>query len=229
MFKRLAWPLWEVPFHFKVVKPTRFLRHIRALRTTPLRRLALDAAASSGLGWLGVKLCGMARRVPERKCELAPEFAAWADAVWERSSGEYALLAARDGRTLADVYPAADARFLRMRLESGWALLLDTAMHDHKQFGDLRVGTIVDCLAPPAAAHEVVQAATGLLESRGVDLIVSNQLHAAWSGALLAAGFRLGPSNFLLALSPALAARAGASGPREFHFNRGDGDGPVHL
>ena len=64
---------------------------------------------------------------------------------------------------------------------------------------------------------------------RGVDLIVSNQLHAAWSLALLDAGFRLGPSNYLLAASPALAACAGTARDDEFHINRGDGDGPIHL
>ena len=81
-------------------------------------------------------------------------------------------------------------------------------MQDHKQFGDMRVGTIVDCLAPPADAPAVMRAAAALLEARGVDLIISNQLHAAWSNALVHAGFLRGPSNYLLALSPAFAALA---------------------
>jgi hypothetical protein len=102
-------------------------------------------------------------------------------------------------------------------------------MRDHKQFGGMRVGTIVDCLAPPASADSVVRAATSLLEQRGVDLIISNQLHAAWSRALLGAGFRRGPSNYLLALSPDFAAVAGTAPDDQFHFNRGDGDGPIHL
>jgi hypothetical protein len=68
-----------------------------------------------------------------------------------------------------------------------------------------------------------VRAAASLLEQRGVDLIISNQSHAAWSQALLDAGFRTGPSNYLVALSPALAKAD------QFHFNRGDGDGPIHL
>jgi len=68
-----------------------------------------------------------------------------------------------------------------------------------------------------------------LLEQRGVDLIVSNQLHPAWSQALLRSGFRTGPSNYLLALSPALARAATGAGHDRSHFNRGDGDGPIHL
>jgi hypothetical protein len=113
-----------------------------------------------------------------------------------------------------------------VRAAGGWAVLLDTQMRGHKQFGDMRVGTIVDGLAPLESVAAVVRAATALLESRGVDLIVSNQMHNAWSRALLEAGFRRGPSNYLLALSPAFGVPGNET---EFHFSRGDGDGPVHL
>jgi hypothetical protein len=108
-------------------------------------------------------------------------------------------------------------------------VLLDTQMRGHLQFGDMRVGSIVDCLAAPEQAGAVMRAAAGVLEERGVDLMVSNQLHRAWSDALQQAGFRKGPSNFLLALSPALAECVNGAGDDGFHFNRGDGDGPIHL
>jgi hypothetical protein len=229
MLKALKWRMCEVPFHFKIVNPAAFLRNIRALRTNALRRFALDAAALTGTGWLGMKALGIARRLPKEPCDLAPSFAGWADDVWQRSQEAYALTARRDAATLDALYPPADPRFLRMRAAGGWALLLDTKMEDHKQFGNMRVGTIVDCLAPPDAAPTVMRAAAALLESRGVDLIVSNQLHDAWSRALLAAGFRRGPSNYLLALAPAFAKAAGGAPDHEFHFNRGDGDGPIHL
>ena len=229
MLKRLKWRMCEVPFHFKIVNPGRFLRNIRALRTSALRRFALDAAAFTGAGWIGMKALGIARPLPPVSCDLAPSFAGWADEIWLRSRDSYALMAVRDAATLDGLYPPADARFLRVRTAGGWAVLLDTQMEGHKQFGDMRVGTIVDCFAPPAAAGGVIRAATSLLEQRGVDLIVSNQLHGAWSRALLDARFRLGPSNYLLALSPDFAAAAGAARDDEFHFNRGDGDGPIHL
>jgi len=229
MLKRLKWRMCEVPFHFKIVNPTRFLRNIRVVRTSPLRRLALDTAAFTGAGWIGMKALGIARRLPRAACELAPSFAGWADAIWSRSRESYALMAVRDAATLDALYPSSDPRFLRVRTADGWALVLDTQMRDHKQFGAMRVGTIVDCLASPKAAAPVVRAATSLLEQRGVDLIVSNQLHVSWSRALEDAGFRLGPSNYLLALSPDFAAAAGAVPDDQFHFNRGDGDGPIHL
>jgi hypothetical protein len=233
MLRRLGWTMDAVPFHFRVVHPCRFLRHIRSLRTSPLRRAALDAAAFTGAGWLGMKALGLAasfaRRPPPGAFDLASGFTPWADEVWSRSRPAYALLAQRDAATLDQLYPPADARFLRVRAAGGWAVLLDTQMQNHKQFGDMRVGTIVDCLAPPESAAAVIRVCAGLLEQRGVDLIVSNQMHAAWSRALLESGFRTGPSNYLLALSPAFAQAAGGANPGRFHINRGDGDGPIHL
>jgi hypothetical protein len=245
MLKRLAWNTCDVPFYFKVVHAGRFLRHIQALRTSPLRRVALDAAAYTGASWLAMKTLSLvtplARRLPVCAVDLAPGFVPWADEVWERSRPAYALMAQRDAATLERLYPLSDPRFLRVRAAGGWAVLLDTQMEGHKQFGDMRVGTIVDCLAPPASAGAVIRAAAGLLEQRGVDLIVSNQLHAAWGRALVESGFRTGPSNYLLALSPALAEAAGGEKTRPqagvdrlkpvppLHFNRGDGDGPIHL
>ena len=260
MLKRLGWSSCAVPFYFKVLHPGRFLRHIEALRTSPLRRAALDVAAYTGASWVAMKTLVLFRplagRLPVCPVDLAPGFAPWADEVWERSRPAYALIAQRDADTLERLYPASDPRFLRVRAAGGWAVLLDTQMQDHKQFGDMRVGTIVDCLAPLASAGAVIRAAAGLLEQRGVDLIVSNQLHGAWCAALVESGFRMGPSNYLLALSPALSEAAGGEKTRPqgvrptnpgattglgtpgdtrqkcaspFQFNRGDGDGPIHL
>jgi hypothetical protein len=233
MLKRLGWSSSAVPFYFKVLHPGRFLRHIKALRTSPLRRVALDATAYTGAGWVGMKALGLVtgfgRRLPVCAVDLAPGFAPWADEVWEGSRSAYALTAQRDASTLEQLYPASDPRFLRVRAAGGWAVVLDTQMEGHKQFGDMRVGTIVDCLAPPESAGAVIRAATGLLEQRGVDLIVSNQLHWAWGRALGESGFRTGPSNYLLALSPAFAQAGVPAGHGHFHLNRGDGDCPIHL
>ena len=229
MLKRLAWRMSTVPFYFKVVHPFRFLREIRALRTTSARRLMLDIAAYSGAGWLGLRLMGHARRVGGPRPDTAATFAGWADSVWEANRDGYALVAARDAQTLDTLYSPDDDRFLRIRAGGGWAVLLDTAMEGHKQFGSIRVGTIVDCLAHPEETADVVRAATSVLEKRGVDLIVSNQLHSGWGQGLAAAGFHKGPSNFLFAASPALASLLGEAEEGDLHINRGDGDGPIHL
>jgi hypothetical protein len=73
----------------------------------------------------------------------------------------------------------------------------------------------------------VIHAARTWLERRGVDLVISNQAHAAWRKALRDDGFFQGPSNFLCGVSKPLAELVRSIG--ETHLNRGDGDGPVHL
>jgi hypothetical protein len=108
-------------------------------------------------------------------------------------------------------------------------VLLDTQMSDHRQFGNMRVGSIVDCLALPEDAASVLSCATEFLQRRGVDIIVTNQASTEWCSALAANGYLKGPSNFVLALSPQLAHRLA---PLEkyashIHMNRGDGEGPV--
>ena len=69
------------------------------------------------------------------------------------------------------------------------------------------------------------------LESQGVDLIVSNQSHAAWRRGFRQAGFLRGPSNFIFASSRELTRLLRGKGVRneDLHFNRGDGDGPNNL
>ena len=109
--------------------------------------------------------------------------------------------------------------------------MLDTQMSGHKQFGSMRVGSIVDCLASPADAAAVIRAATRFLETRGVDIIISNQSSSAWCKALAANGYLTGPSNFILALSPKLAESLTPLPEHKpaIHMNRGDGDGPINL
>jgi len=231
MLQRLNWRMVEVPFFFKVPHPYAFLRGASAVRGSRLARWLCDVAAFSGAGWLAMKAAGVARRTRgTASFEMPPRFEGWADPIWENSRPHYGMAAVRDAAALDRIYPPDNARFLRVRAVGGWAVLVDTQMRGHKQFGDLRVGTIADCLAPDArSAEAVVGAAAGILEERGVDLIVSNQLHRHWRAALEEAGFRQGPSNFLLGLSPALAALVSGCRDDELHINRGDGDGPIHL
>lgn len=240
ILKALGWSLAEVPFFFDVVRARAFFRNIAPLRTTPLRRTACDLAASTGLGWAALRASRLrppARRIPRSIAwEEVDTFSGWADDLWHASKEHYALVAVRDQDVLNTLYPPESERFIRLEVfrdgkPIGWAVLLATAMSGHKQFGDMKVGTLVDCLAAPADAIFVVAAARRILRARGVDLIVSNQSHAAWCGALRSCGFFEGPSNFLFAASPALAAdlQPFDQQRRLFHLTRGDGDGPIHL
>jgi hypothetical protein len=46
-----------------------------------------------------------------------------------------------------------------------------------RKFGEMRVGSMVDCWTSSENAVPVVRAAARAREKRGVDLIVSNQAH----------------------------------------------------
>ena len=168
--------------------------------------------------------------------ESVDDFSTWADDLWRQCRNHYGVSAVRDAETLRLTYPKDDERFIRLKVSErsrlvGWAVLLDTHLSRHRQFGNMRLGSIVSALASPADAPLVIHAATALLELRGVDLIVSNQAHAAWCRGLRRAGFLRGPSNFIFASSPQLTARLRQAGVpnHALHLNRGDGDGPINL
>jgi hypothetical protein len=241
LLRSLGWGLYPVPFLFKIRRPFRCLRGFVALRHSAARRMALDAAAFSGLGWLGLEIMQRSRRRPPPVAETTawdevPGFGDWADELWQDCRTGYAMVAVRDADVLTALYPEHSERFLRLRVTQedrviGWAVVLDTTFSGHEHYGELRVGSIADCLARPENAHQVVHAATRYLERRGVDLIVSNQSHAAWCAGLSACGYTRGPTNFVMAASRDVLTlldpferSVGA-----VHVNRGDGDGPAQL
>jgi hypothetical protein len=103
-------------------------------------------------------------------------------------------------------------------------------MRDHKYFGNLRVGTVLDCVAAPEAAGPVVWLSARMLARAGADVVLTNQQHLLWRNAFRHAGFFPGPSNYLLAMSKGLSEEAAQRGGHDaIHITRGDGDGRIHL
>ncbi|MBJ6978233.1 hypothetical protein [Luteimonas sp. MC1895] len=239
VLRSMGWTVSLVPFHFHVMRAGPFLRNIRVLRTSRARRLLLDAAAASGLAVPVLAVAqrrGRGRNGARARAEVVTSFGDWADAIWEGVRGHYALLALRDAAELNTLYPPDAPKPIRLKVSLdgravGWALLFDSALRGHKQFGDMRLGTLVDCLALPGHEGDVVLAAREHLRAAGVDLVVSNQQHAAWCTALHAHGFLRGPSNYALAVSRGLRAalEPWATTAARIHMTRGDGDGPIHL
>jgi hypothetical protein len=238
MVSGLGWKLEPVPLYVKIARPFRVARRLPHLRKSRARAAALDLAAMTGLASAGIRAAQYrpGRRPGAGTGVVVDAFGPWCDALWASAKSTYSLIGSRDAESLALLYPARDPRFIRLVVQqaghpTGWAVLLDTQMTGHPYFGNLRVGSIVDCLAAPDAAGAVVEHATRLLEACGVDLIVSNQSAPCWGTALKSAGFLRAPSGFLFGASRALAARlsAAASFPSGFHLNRGDGDGPINL
>ncbi|MBU0985034.1 MAG: hypothetical protein KKA42_14265 [candidate division Zixibacteria bacterium] len=238
--KAMRWTLRPVPFYFRVLHARRFLRRMTSLRTSLARRLAMDIAANSGIGWAGLKVLDALKRGPAPKGTLTAKtcdsFDSWADDIWREAHSQYLMAAIRSSDILDVLYPSSDERWMRLvccRNDQivGWVVLLATKMENHKQFGELFVGTIVDCLARPGHEDAVVALATDHLRKTDVDLIVSNQASRIWGKALTDAGYRSGPSNFILATSPQLTQRLGSDDAvvGSVHLNRGDGDGPINL
>ena len=238
MLKAMGWSLCAVPFYFRVNHPFRFLRNIGRLHRSLSGIAFTEVAAFTGAGWAGIKtIHWMRSRNTIRGLEIEPvtTFGAWADKLWQKCSPLYAMIASRESSVLNSLYPPGKNflcfKILRGSQVAGWAVVLDTQMRRNKYFGNLQVGSIVDCLSTPENASAVVQAAAGVLQRRGVDLVISNHSHAAWGNAFRAAGFLSGPSNFILAASKPLAQLLApfASCENEVYLMRGDGDGPVNL
>ncbi len=241
LLEAAGWQMFSVPFFFYVVHPYPFLRNIVHLRTSRFRRTALDMLACSGVGWAAT-CCwnafhawriGMDR---DLRTEKVPDFEEWSDRVWETARPHYGMCSLRDAATLRRMYPREAERFQRIKVlrgekPIGWALLLKSDLCGHSHFGNMRLGTIVDCFAEPAHAPAVVRQACAVLVKQGVDLVVSNQSHRAWCAALKGCGFVAGPSNFIFSSSKALTREMEKKQvrPHDIHVNRGDGDGPINL
>lgn len=236
-FRAEGWQDTRIPFWFRVVRPAAFLRNIEVLRTTRVRRVLMDFAASSGIGWVGIKTIQAAAtrgRLAGYSYRQVPEFGSWADELWEVNRTLHMLAAVRDRATLNLRY--SHPRFVRLDVSKGgrtvgWAVLLEKRMERNPYFGDMRVGTVVDCLAVPGHEPAVVRGACLELAAAGADCIVSNQSAASWCGAFRRAGFLSGPSNYIFAISAELAEELKplADNICKFHINRGDGAGTSRL
>jgi hypothetical protein len=241
LLKTVGFVIVTVPFYFRVEHAGRFLREVRILRSSPLRRLASDVGAATGVGSVGIGLVQRyrtGRSKPDRRVTARAfrSFDAWADAVWVASLSGIDFGAVRDHPVLAQLYDAPGNRFLKVVIEDagepcGWVVCLATQGHNHKFFGDLKLGSIVDCLVQPGYEGALIDAAVERLRQEDVDLIVTNQSLQAVGVALQGAGFLRGPSNFLLAASPMLAERFPTleSDLRRAHFNRGAGHTAANL
>jgi GNAT superfamily N-acetyltransferase len=232
------WTIADTAFYFRCAHPRAVLRELAWLRAHRGWRIALDAAALAGGGVSIIALQRFRTQAPpvKFKAKLAADFATWADDLWDGARGDYSMLADRSCGSLRARYPASHRRFQRLlvRVDSeirGWAVVLATDMCDHRHFGNLRVGTIVDCLAVPGSEHGVICATADFLDSLAVDLIVSNQSHRTWRSAFERAGFLSGPTNRFFTPSPGLSKLL-APFEEKFpltHLTRGDGAGPIHL
>jgi hypothetical protein len=136
----------------------------------------------------------------------------------------------RDAEALRVLYPPEQTHLTHIIVKRngaavGWAVVGER--RKDAKYGNMRVGSVVDCFALPGELFLVIRCATKILEQQGFDLILSNQSHQAWGEAFKAAGYLAGPSNFIFAASKKLAELLT---PFEevrtrMHLTRADGDG----
>jgi hypothetical protein len=231
-----GWTLRPVPFFFRVCHVRNFLREMRVFRQKSLWRMAAGAASVSGAGWMGIRLLqarpGAGRR--RGQVERVTSWGPWAGEIWQQYRAACSFAVVRDRSTLDLLYPLDErvsAGVIRQGATLiGWAAWLITAMRDDQHFGNLRVATILDCVAAPESAGVCASSITRHLEQSGADLVITNQAHSLWQAAFRRAGFLSAASNYLLATSKELtAAIAAGGGEQRVHLTRGDGDGRIHL
>ena len=239
MLKALGFSLTTIPFYFRVVRPSTFLREMQALRQQRWRAILMNIAAATGTGWLAIKsVQGIAKlrgRPADFVAEEVAEFSDWADGLWNEAKNGVSMAAVRDASTLRLLYPPSVTSTRRLRISRngvaiGWAIIGER--REDAKFGKMRGGSIVDCWASEENMASVVKAATQALEKNGaekdgVDLIVSNQSHHAWCSAFEKSGFLKGPSNFIFAASKKLTEllQPLEENRPSFHVTRADGDG----
>jgi hypothetical protein len=237
------WRHVTVPFYFSVKSGNRFARNIRLPAEKRVMQRALRILGHSRLAGVAIRIrraisSTRTSRTPEEveRWSLSADFDDFADDVFAANVKAYGFVADRRMSALRQLYPPEDGRYLRLTVEDndrvvGWALVLDTQMIRDKHFGDLRVGSIADCFSAPADTDAVIAVADAFLTQRGVDVIVSNQLHPRWCQALEATGYEAGPSNFFFYYSEELAEQFDSADGRTegMHINRGDGEGPGNL
>jgi hypothetical protein len=240
LYRALGAKLVAVPFYFRVVNASGFLRNIVPLRSNPMRCALFDAVAMARLANLPVKAYHAWRSRGAKmpfKVELVDRFGDWVNEIWEGSHDGYSFLCVRRRDELNLRLPPGDTRLHRLQVSSGgrligWAAVTDNQLSAHPYFGSMRLGALVDSLSLPGFEVAVMAAATDFLLDRRVDLIVTNQLHRDWRHSVERCGYlRFSSSNFVFAAAPALAKQIESVDPDmgRVHLNRGDGDGPINL
>lgn len=243
--QRTGWYSNPVPFYFKVLRAHPFLRNMAYLRKKRWLKNALDLVALSGAGSLGLGAFNLfqkaRRRYPAARDVSIERFDCWgdwADEVWSQARHRYTLIGDRSLAALRSLYPDGHEHLIKLKISArdtgqllGWAVLTASQLKDHRYFGDMRLGAIVDMLAAPEDAYWVLSGALAAAQQSGADLVISNHSDQRWNAAFVRAGMLQWKTNFHLFLSPELSKRFEPIKEynTRFYFTRGDGHGPTQF
>jgi hypothetical protein len=231
-----GWSVRPVPFLFRVHRAGKFLNELQMLRTSAVKRIAAQTGRLTGFGALALTFKQRQQAAAPGTIRQVNTWGDWADEIWQRCREQCSFAVVRDRRTLESLYPAADSKTMIFLIERdgrpvGWSVCFNAALAHHRHFGNLQVGSVLDCLALPDAMATTAILTDRAVAEQGADLVLVNHSHAGWVEAFRAAGFLTGPSNYILAMSKKLteALRASPGEEDQVHITRGDGDGRIHL
>ena len=242
LLRSLNWSFQTVPFFFKVCHPHLFLKNIQYLKKTKAKKFAVNVITYSGLGWFCIKVLFLLftlfsirfKKKQNIHLEKIVSFEENLDTVWENAKKHNSFAAVRNHKYLKTLY--SNERFIKLKFMDnkkivGWSISLCSQLQNHKQFGNMKLGSIVDCLSLKGYETNIIKMTTEVLMNKKADLIVSNQSHVFWKNAFRSSSFIKGPSNFIFASSNVLDNKI-KEHPKSndyMHLTRGDGDGPINL
>jgi hypothetical protein len=236
VLKAMGWTVCAVPFYFRMIHPARCVRELGPLRTPPWKRIAGTVAAATGAASIGALVLHRAtasarNAAAEYAAEEATSWGEWAADAWSAFAPTVRFSVLRDPENLSFYYPFHDDKLKVWRLKrgaavEGWFALAISKMSANAYFGNLRVATLTDCVGSPNAIRSGCMLAIEEATRLGADLLITNQAYTALQEACLGAGWRRGPSNFILATSKALSKELD---PELVYVTRRDGDGLINL
>jgi hypothetical protein len=236
----LGWNILDVPFYVAAVRPARVLRYMPMLRDRMVLKTGATLASFTGVPNLAMSPLSIRRRINARRLlrdvevHLEKQFGAWADDIWAEARDRYGFVARRDAAMLNLFYRnfphVTRLRVTRGGKNIGWVcttMAEPNSAAAQGEFGNLCVGLISDGFGTPENAPTLLAAAMRYVQDRGADLIVTNQIHPAWTAAMKPLGFIARPTNFFFGFSKKIAVRLnGEIANGGVFLNRGDCDGP---
>jgi hypothetical protein len=229
----LGWTSRATAMLLLVVRAAVVVRELRRLSRYPALLASGRAAAALGFAPLAdIGLAGLRRlRHPRHlRIEEVGRFGSWSDEVWSTAQPCYGALVRRDAAALDRLYRPEDQRLIRLTVADGdrlrgWIAMTVADKFDDPDYGNLRLGVLADCLAPPEYAGALVAAGVERLVAERVDLIQVRFSHTAWLAAARRLGFVRVPATTRCFFSPALVGDVPPLS--SIHLTYGDNDGPL--
>lgn len=257
IFKGCGWRcLGVVPQYVHILRGRRFLSQAYARRMDFLRRLGLAGWLGGAASWAlaRIVLAGLAAGVTRTlragawlwhhgggrvRAEAEPDFGPDYDSLWRRVGHKFHALVVRDREYLHRRYRGGgrSGRYhILARREkgelTGFCIVKVMQFRDDPRMGNLRVGTLVDCLFDPerpSTLWALLRDAVRFCRHEGTDVIFCTASHAGLRRELLLSGFLRSPGSLNFAYHDHRSTIDATLPLRAWHLMRGDSDADSNL